>query len=453
MTTKVTERNAILTQADGTSWSFGTESFCTDTTRWLLEDIPGWYGGSGVRSSTTDRYRHGDFPSRGWREGRTLSIRGATVSVDSFERDDIERELSGIMWDGEIGTLAVQESDDRVLWTTVRLDGAPSIEKLDERHIAFSIPLRTAEPFVYGPWRETTLTPLGVGIGLEYPLFTGGVMPSKINGITDPLGLDPTITSYRTTASPGWAAVNGEWVKTGDISGSNAIRLNPDADSFYSDIPLVPGKRYRMTVEVYLDAGTGQVRFAPRSTLDDGSQSYDGDGPEAGGDPGHFTDVEGTGEWVEVTRWWDAPENGVSASFDVQINSVSGATEVKFRNPTVRSTEPILTFGSAIDTDVSVWNDGNVTSYPQFAVVADAPGGFALTMGDRRVTYPWATFPDMPVLVDMNGTLLVSGQDQSHRLGERGWSGIEPNSVETPKLDFLQGGTGWATARHRDTYI
>src|SRR5690606_41594196 len=98
-------------------------------------------------------------------------------------------------------------------------------------------------------------------------------------------------------------------------------------------------------------------------------------------------------------------------------------------------------------------NTADVTSHPQIGEVGALPGGFAVTVGSRRVTYPWPTFPDMPVLLDMSGALLVSGQDQSHRLVERGWAGIEQGGVETHRLDPLQGGTGWAVVRHRDTYI
>lgn len=452
MRVPVTERNAILTQADGSSWALSTERFTEAPTRWLLIDIVGWYGGSGVRSTVTDRYRHGDFPSRGWREGRTISLRGAAISKTSMTRDDVERELSGILWDGQEGTLAVQEADDRVLWTTVRLDGAPSIEKLDERAIEFSIPLRSAEPFVYGPWREGTLTLPGAGVGLEYPLFSGGVMPRGLNLINDPRGADPTVTEYRTTSSPGWTVVSGEWVKTESTVGSNSLRMESSRDLFYKETPVVPGRRYRLTFEVMINSGTAQARYAVRSTLADGSTAYTGDNLEPGGDTAHYTDIT-AGEWVKVTRWWDAPENAVASSFDLQVNSVSTATEVRVRNPRVELTEPVLTFGAAIDTEVTMWNNGNATSYPQIEVVGDLPGGFAVTVGSRRVTYPWPTFPDMPVLVDMSGSLSVSGQDQSHRLVERNWTGIEPGTAETPKLDPLQGGTGWAVVRHRDTYI
>ena len=113
----------------------------------------------------------------------------------------------------------------------------------------------------------------------------------------------------------------------------------------------------------------------------------------------------------------------------------------------------VVSFGSAIDVTEPIWNDGNATAYPQFEVVANAPGGFAISMGGCRVTYPWPTFPDSPVVVDMAGSVLVSGVDQSHFLGERAWTGIESGTMEYPSFDLLRGGDGWATVRHRDVYI
>lgn len=114
---------------------------------------------------------------------------------------------------------------------------------------------------------------------------------------------------------------------------------------------------------------------------------------------------------------------------------------------------PIVTFGAAQETTELVWNDGSTDSWPTFTVVANAPGGFAVGLADLRVTYPWPTFPDMPVTVDMAGAVTVGGADQSHLLGERGWAGIGPQSIETPQFELLQGGTGWATVQHRDTYM
>lgn len=125
---------------------------------------------------------------------------------------------------------------------------------------------------------------------------------------------------------------------------------------------------------------------------------------------------------------------------------------VGFEFPPFKNNDTI-TFGSAIATDEWLWNDGNSASYPQFRVVADAPGGFRLRLGGKQVTYPWPVFKNTPVLVDMAGAVLVGGVDQSHLLGERGWGSIPPSSIESVKFDFLRGGEGWAIARTRDTFI
>lgn len=114
----------------------------------------------------------------------------------------------------------------------------------------------------------------------------------------------------------------------------------------------------------------------------------------------------------------------------------------------------VITFGSAVSTDnYLVWNQGNAKSYPQFKIVANLPGGFAVGMGDKRVTYPWPTFADVPVIVDMRGEVLVNGVDQSYLLGERDWSYVERLSVETPFFEPLQGGNGFCVVSFRDTNL
>lgn len=114
---------------------------------------------------------------------------------------------------------------------------------------------------------------------------------------------------------------------------------------------------------------------------------------------------------------------------------------------------PVVTFGTAVDSDDLVWNDGNADSWPRFTVTGSFPGGVAVVLDGHRVTYPWATFPDIPVTVDMAGSATVGGVDQSHLLGERGWSPVPAHSISKVALQPLQGGTGWATVQHRDTYM
>ena len=283
-------RNAVLTQGNGFRWSLSDKPSASDS-EWYVEDVAGWYGGSGVRGDVTARLGHGDFVERGYREGRVLTLHGTVVCASSDIRDWQERNLSGMAGDGDWCEVTCDDGNAE-LSTRVRLDGAPQIVKLGTQALRFQVPLRTEMPFLYSAWRESTLRPIGAGVGLEFPPFAR-------------------------------------------------------------------------------DLGQG----------------------------------------------------------------------------------PVVTFGTAVSTDEWVWNDGNADSWPVFDVVADAPGGFAVGLGDKRVTYPWPTFPDIPVSVDMAGAVTVAGVDQSHLLGERGWASVAPQSMESPSFEFLQGGNGWATVRHRDTYI
>lgn len=285
----VAVRTARLEQADGGRWSLTTRPQASGTS-WIVDDVAGWYGGSGVRGEVTAGLGHGDFVERGHREGRVLTLHGTVICESSDERDWQERNLSGMGWSGEWGTLTCDDGNAE-LSARVRLDGAPQIVKVGTHALQFQLPLRSDTPFLHGDWRESTLEPIGSGIGVDFPLFTQG------------------------------------------------------------------------------------------------------------------------------------------------------------------EDEPVFTFGTAVDTTEYAWNDGNAESWPEFVVYADAPGGFAVSLGDKRVTFPWPTFPDMPVTVDMAGSVSVSGVDQSHMVGERGWAMIAPGAISSPSLTFLQGGTGWATVRHRDSYI
>lgn len=160
------------------------------------------------------------------------------------------------------------------------------------------------------------------------------------------------------------------------------------------------------------------------------------------------------------------PDTDMLSDFDMLLAAVDPYLYSPFRESILRpvgagvgleyplfSVGGVLTFGTAIDTTEPIWNDGNAVSYPRFKVTADAPGGFAITLNGKRVAFPWPVFSDSPVVVDMSGSVTVSGVDQSHLLSDRGWTGVEPGGVAYPSFDLLRGGTGWATVQHRDTYI
>ena len=115
--------------------------------------------------------------------------------------------------------------------------------------------------------------------------------------------------------------------------------------------------------------------------------------------------------------------------------------------------QDVLTFGSEIATEAYVRNDGNAPSYAVFEVQADAPGGFRVSAGEGHLTWPRPTFPDVPVLIDMSGSVSIGGVRQTHFASERKWAATPPHSTVIPTFELLQGGSGFASVRHRDTSI
>jgi len=188
--------------------------------------------------------------------------------------------------------------------------------------------------------------------------------------------------------------------------------------------------------------------------------------PDGGTFPvwGRHTGENIGGDFQLIDRIEFKPLGPVTASWQISIHSEDPFLHSAWRESTLQPvgagvgfefvpfSRGVISFGTAISTDEWVWNEGNAWSAPQFVVTADSPG-FAIGVGDKRVTYPWPTYMDIPITVDMAGAITVGGIDQSHLLGERGWASVPPGSIESVNFSFLNGGTGWATVRHRDTYI
>lgn len=252
----------------------------------VLTALAGWYGGVSITSESTDRLGFGEFLAAGRGSARVLTLGVSFYSKDEAARRHYRRAWSGAFHDGMPAQLTV-DWDGLELSCDVVQDGEALVTDLNPYGVSVQVPLRAADPHLYSAWRESTLRPVGAGVGFEFvPFSRGGV----------------------------------------------------------------------------------------------------------------------------------------------------------------------ISYGSAVSSDEWVWNDGNAVSFPVFTVHASS-SGFSVGLGDRRVTYPHATFPDVPVTVDMAGAVTVGGVDQSHLLGARGWASVQPGSMESPHFSFLQDGNGWATVRHRDTYI
>lgn len=162
-------RSATFTEANGTAWSLSGRP-PKGPAEWIVTDVAGWSGGSGVRGEVTARIGHGDVVGRGERENRVLTLHGTVACQNSDIRDDMERALSGIAGDGDWGDLTCDDGH-AILSTRARIDGAPSISKVGTTALRFLLPLRADSPWLYGPERVTFLQPVGTGVGLVYPLY------------------------------------------------------------------------------------------------------------------------------------------------------------------------------------------------------------------------------------------------------------------------------------------
>ena len=279
-------RSATLIRSRGADWHLPARPAPGDV-RWYIEDVTGWYGGSGVRTQVTASIGHGDFLGVPTREGRAFTLQGAVVCSSVELRDETERMLSAVAWDGEEVDLRCDDGH-RVLTSTVRLDGAPQIVEIGRTKLRFHIPLRSASPFLYADEQKIFLHPVGLGRGLEYPLF-----------------------------------------------------------------------------------------------------------------------------------------------------SKSG----------------VLTYGTALAERDSITNSGDAAAYDSYLVVGDFPGGWRLTVGRKVIEWPWPTVLTAPVLVEMTGRIWIGDSNVTDRASVRQWAPLAAGATVTPSLTPLQGGTGWAEVRHRDTFI
>ena len=131
----------------------------------VLQDVVGWYGGVGVTGDNTQRtLGHGLFPAPSRRTGRALTVKGVLLFEDEDERAVVERKLSALFWDGELGTVTVDDGH-LTLSTRAKLDGDVDVERWGTANLKVSVPLLCPDPFLYAQGATTQVSPPGYGEG------------------------------------------------------------------------------------------------------------------------------------------------------------------------------------------------------------------------------------------------------------------------------------------------
>ena len=173
-----------------------------------LTDLEGWFGGVGVYGTQPQReLGHGLFPRAALRTGRTLTLKGSLWFREESWRDLADRYVSGILGDGQFGTLTYTV-DGLELSTRVRLDGEVKHTTKGFEWIDFEVPLTAPDPFLYAPERQTSVVPPGYGEGVRLPRARSSAMCSGSTVGPRLAGCSPTGATRR----PGhgsWCAAPG----------------------------------------------------------------------------------------------------------------------------------------------------------------------------------------------------------------------------------------------------
>lgn len=82
----------------------------------------GWFGAAGVRRNETQRpAAHGSFDAPGYRGAKVPFIRGSILASSDATYQAMSRQLEGILADGSMGRMSVQDDQGNVTWQDVRL--------------------------------------------------------------------------------------------------------------------------------------------------------------------------------------------------------------------------------------------------------------------------------------------------------------------------------------------
>lgn len=223
-----------------------------------LVDIPGWYGGPGVRRDSTPRlWTHGQFSERGWREARLVTLQGAVVCDTRAQAAAVLDSVASVLADGTEGLLTVNDPDIGPRWAKVLLAGSPKTMWNGTDTVEFSLDLLAADPRKYGTSTSAATAIAAPGGGLVYPL--GSPAP-------------PGVLDYGATGTPGTVALANKgsadtapvFTVTGDLPNGFTITNVETGRRLVYASAILAGQYLR------LDTADGSVKlegYADRSAL------------------------------------------------------------------------------------------------------------------------------------------------------------------------------------------
>lgn len=128
----------------------------------------GWFGGTGARTSAgSSPHGHGDQITPFQHTPRSITLVLGYVFPTFVEATATENRISGMMPQGEIGTLTITR-EGVPMSAGVRRDGEIDFDWKKRDTLVVSIPLVAPDPFKYGEAQSTTVRPEGAGRGAKW---------------------------------------------------------------------------------------------------------------------------------------------------------------------------------------------------------------------------------------------------------------------------------------------
>lgn len=147
-----------------------------DDSAYLIEPrgLSGWFGAAGVRRDETQRpAAHGSFDSRGYRDAKVPFIRGTVIAPSRGSLNEMCRRLEGLLADGSMARMTVQDDAGMVTWQDVRIAQPAVTDDFGDGETAdFQIGFWSPKAELYGDTHRFSGSPATV--------FHRGTIPAPI---------------------------------------------------------------------------------------------------------------------------------------------------------------------------------------------------------------------------------------------------------------------------------
>lgn len=245
----------------------------------VLEDLDGWFDGTGVRAENAPRpQQHGTFATPAFHTGRDIGVVVSRRCASDAEAGEARRTFAALLAGGGYTDLTVVEPDGHTTTASVRLASKPLVRWFPHsQRVRAQVEFYAPDPLRYGATVNRSTTFAAEAGGLEFDLFTDGTSDT---GYLE-FGEAGSTGRVSLPAQEGTAPGHTQFLVTGPTPAFSIVRVETGRRVTFS-APVAAGS------QLLIDTATGVV------TLDGGDVDYSG----------------------LLTRWeWDPVEPGTPVTF------------------------------------------------------------------------------------------------------------------------------------------